>query len=103
MEQITLTQETISAIRAYFDNPELCEGNATNLIDDAEFQQGDYTIFVDALLYCHLEHKQMVHNEVTPPNIEDLSEYVLDGYEIMGIQAYDQDRKEVEISNINNI
>lgn len=99
MDRITLTQDTIDAITRYKDS--LCARSYLEFQEDctATFYQDDSIIDVDYSLNMQWVENKESHNEVPPPNIEDLSHWECLNAEIDGIYAFDNDGNDIEITN----
>lgn len=99
MEKITLTQETIDEISSFRDY--LLVAYFSYSVDETsiEIHQGDCSIQVDFSLKAIWVEDKEVHNEVTPPNIEDLSHYEYTDVTIKDVYAFDKDGNDLEITN----
>jgi len=95
MQKISLKEETRKAIADRINGTKP-EGQLTT-VTDAEFEQDGYLIMVDYEVYANWRDEQMVHNEVSYNNVEDLSGWERDGAAINFINAYGDDGEDVEI------
>ncbi len=96
MQQIDFTETTIKAIADFIKATEL-EGSVTS-VTDAEFEQDGYLIYVDFDVFADYHEEQMVHNEFSYNNVEDLSCWELTGAKVNGISVYGDDGEDVGFS-----
>lgn len=97
MQQIELTKETIEAITKYISSTEI-EGYCTQ-VKEAEFEQDGILIFIDYEVWATYHEERMIHTEVPYLNEENLSYWELEHIDINSIKAYNEDGKEIPVSD----
>lgn len=97
MQQIELAQETIEAIAEYISSTEI-EGYCTK-VKEAVFEQENFLILIDYEIRATYHEEIMVHTEVPYFNEEDLSYWELERIDINSIKAYNEDGKELPVSD----
>lgn len=92
MDKITLTQKTINAILDY--KQYILDGNYAEYQETTsmDFKQGELSIFVEYGLDMEWIEGKEIHNEIPPPNIEDLSHYECVDVTINEVFAFDRNR-----------
>lgn len=104
MNSITLSQHTIRDILHYCRTAaDRYEAEGETRIEGVEFPQDGCTVIADYEADGHVEEHRMVHNEVPPPNIEDISTVVCDYADVADVHAYDADDNELAITNLNEL
>ena len=93
MQKFNFSQETINAIADHILGTEI-EGRITT-VSDAEFEQDGFLIMIDYEVYASWRDQQMVHNEVSYNNVEDLSGWEMAGASILGVNVYGDDGEDV--------
>lgn len=96
-----LSKETIEEINDTIENYDLEEEYSTGHV--FEIEVGTIILCITFSLWANLHEEYMVHDEVPPPNVENLSYFEFNSAEITEITAYNEDGDEVEIENLNEL
>lgn len=96
-----LSKETIEEINDTIENYDIEDEYSTG--HEFEIEVGTFLLCITFTLWANYIEDYMVHDEVPPPNVENLSYFEFDTAEITEITAYDEDGDEVEIENLKEL